>query len=169
MHHSIAIAIAIAISLSAFMILYFQQAYGVFHQEPFIITDMRLKNGNPFMSAQGEADRSFSVDKGDESFYSYTFVTDKGLFTANVELGEDKNSPYYSVGGLEVDRFEIGVCLEDGNTTGEPCLIGNTVEYISKDLGIENVSKASTIQVTLDDPDDDCESGHNIYKIFSSK
>ncbi|HSA75432.1 MAG TPA: hypothetical protein VLE21_04520 [Candidatus Nitrosocosmicus sp.] len=68
-----------------------------------------------------------------------------------------------------MDRFEIGACLDDGTATGEPSFSGNTVEYISKDLGIENVSNAYTIQVTLDDPDDDCDSGQHLYKIFSSK
>ncbi|VFJ12546.1 hypothetical protein [Candidatus Nitrosocosmicus franklandus] len=165
------VAIAIAFSLSIALVFYFlpQQAYGVFHREDFIITDMGLKNGNPFMTVQGEAGRSFSVDMGDESFYSYTFVTDKGIFAASVALGEDENSPYYSVDGFEVDTFEVGACLEDRTASGEPRFTGNTAEYMPEDLVIENVSKVYTIQVTLDDPDDDCQSGQHIYKIFSSK
>ena len=168
MRYGIAIA-AITVSLSLVLPFYFPQAYGVFHREDFIITDMGLRNGNPFMTVQGEAGRSVSVDMGDESFYSYTFVTDKGVFAASVALGEDENSPYYSVDGFLVDKFEIGACLEDRTATGEPRFNGKTVEYIPQDLVIENVSKAYAIQVISDDPDDDCESGQHIYKIFSSK
>jgi hypothetical protein len=167
MHYSI--AIAITLSLSLFMVYYFPQAYSMFHREDFIITDMGLKNGNPFMTVQGEAGRSVSVDMGDESFYSYTFVTDKGIFASSVALGEDENSPYYSVDGFEVDKFEIGACLEDRTATGEPKFSGKTVEFIPRGLVFENVSKAYAIQVISDDPDDDCESGNHIYKIFSSK
>ena len=97
------------------------------------------------LSTERQAGRSVSVDMGDESFYSYTFVTDKGIFDASVAREEDGKSPYYSVDGFEADRFETGACLEDGIATGEPRFSGNNVEYISKDLDIENVSKPYTI------------------------
>ena len=70
------IVITITLSLSILLVIYVPQAYGVFHREDFIITDMGLKNGIPYITVQGEAGRSFSVDMGDESFYAYTFVTD---------------------------------------------------------------------------------------------
>jgi hypothetical protein len=82
------------------MVNYFEQAYGVFHLDDYLITDMGLKNGNPFMTVQGEAGRSVSIHMGDKSFYSYTFVTDKGIFAASVALSENENSPYYSVDGF---------------------------------------------------------------------
>ena len=167
MRYGIFVAITIFISIS--LVFYFPQAYGIFHREDFIITDMGLRNGNPFMTVQGEAGRSVSVDMGDESFYAYTFVTDKGVFAASVALGEDENSPYYSVDGFVVDKFEVGACLEDGTASGEPLFSGKTVEYIPKDIVIEEVSKAYAMQVTSDDPDDECQSGQHIYKIFSSK
>lgn len=163
------IAIAITFSLPILLVNYFPQAYGLFHREDFMITDMGLKNGIPYMTVQGEAGRSFSVDKGDESFYAYTFVTDKGVFASTVAVDENGNSPYYGVDGFKVDKFEVMACLEDGPATGEPKFSGKTVEYVPKKVAIENVSKAYTIQVTSDDPDDDCQSGKHILKLFSSK
>lgn len=168
MHYS-SITIAMILSVSLLLVFYFPQAYGVFHREDFIITDMGLKNGNPFMTVQGEAGRSVSVDMGDESFYAYTFVTDKGVFASSVALGEDENKPYYSAEGFLVEKFELGACLEDNDVTGEPKFSGKTVEFIPKGLTIQNVSKVYALQVTSDDPDDDCQSGNHIYKIFSSK
>ncbi len=167
MRHSITLSIALSVTL--LLVFYFPQAYGVFHREDFIITDKGLKNGNPFMTVQGEAGRSFSVGGGDEMFYAYTFVTDKGVFASTVALGEDDNTPYYGVDRFEVNKFEIGACLGEGTATGEPKFSGKTAEYIPKELVFGNVSKAYTLQVTSDDPDDDCETGQHIYKIFSSK
>ena len=130
---------------------------------------MGLKNGIPYITVQGEAGRSFSVDMGDESFYAYTFVTDKGIFASTVALDEDGISSYYGVDGFKVDKFEVMACLEDGTGTGEPKFSGKTVEYVPKKVTIDNVSKAYAIQVSSDDPDDDCQSGKHILKIFSRK
>jgi hypothetical protein len=163
------IVITITLSLSILLVTYVPQAYGVFHREDFIITDMGLKNGIPYITVQGEAGRSFSVDMGDESFYAYTFVTDKGVFASTVAVDEDGTSPYYGVDGFKIDKFEVMACLEDGTATGEPKFSGKTVEYVPKKVTIDNVSKAYAIQVTSDDPDDDCQSGNHILKIFSSK
>ena len=167
MHYS-TITIAITISVSLLLVFYLPQAYGVFHREDFIITDMGLKNGNPFMTVMGEAGRSVSVDMGDESYYAYTFVTDKGVVASTVALGEDESKPYYSADGFEVETFEIGACLEDSDLTGKPKFGGKTVEFIPQGFTIQNVSKVYALQVTSDDPDDDCQSGNHIYKIFSS-
>ncbi len=161
--------IAVSIAIATILLFYFPQAYGVFHREDFIITNMGLKNGNPFMTVEGEAVRSFSVDGGDETFYAYTFVTDKGIFASTVALGEDDNSPYYSVDKYQLEKFEVGACLGEGTATGEPRFAGKTVEYIPKQIVFENVTKAYTLQVNSDDPDDECETGQHIYKIFSSK
>lgn len=159
-------AIAITFLMSVLILFYIPQAYGVFHREDFLITDLGIRNGIPFMTVQGEAGRSFSVDKGDESYYAYTFLTDKGVFASTVAVDEDGTAPYYGVDSFKTDKFEIMSCLEEGTTTGEPRFYGKTVEYIPKELVIGNVSKAYAIQVTLDDPDENCESGNYILKIF---
>lgn len=162
------ILIAIIFSVSLLMVFYFPQAYGIFHREDFVITDYGVKNGNPFMTVQGEAGRSVSVDMGDESYYAYTFVTDKGVFASTVALGVDESKPYYSADSFQVEKFEIGACLEDGDLTGTPKFSGKTVEFIPQDFTIMNLSKVYTLQVTSDDPDDDCQSGNHIYKMFAS-
>lgn len=160
----------LTIAFASFMIAFLvPQAYGVFHREDFIITGFGIKDGNLAMSVVGEAGRSFSIGGGDETYYSYTFVTDKGIFASTVSLDEDGNKPYYSVDHFDIKNFKIGECVNHKTATGEPKFSGKTVEYVPKNLKFGNITKAYTIQVTSDDPDEQCESGNHIYKIFSSK
>lgn len=110
-----------------------------------MITNMGLKNGIPFITVQGEAGRSFSVDMGDESVYAYTFITDKGVFASTVAVSENGITPDYDVDGFKVDKFEAMACLEDGTASGESKFSGKTVEYVPKKVAIENVSKVYAI------------------------
>lgn len=122
------------------------------------------------MELQGQPGRSFSVGGGDESYYAYTFVTDKGIFADSVALNEDGNKPYYSVDHFDIKKFQIGECVNHKTAaTGEPKFRGNLAMYIPKEIVITNVSKAYALQIIADDPDDDCDSGEHIYKICSSK
>jgi hypothetical protein len=156
--------------LGLFSALCIPNAFAIFHREDFIITDIGLNNGVPFMELQGQPGRSFSVGGGDESYYAYTFVTDKGIFATSVALNEDGNKPYYSVDHFDIKKFQIGECVNHKTATGgEPKFTGNLAMYIPKEIVITNVSKAYALQIIADDPDDDCDSGEHIYKIFSSK
>jgi hypothetical protein len=121
------------------------------------------------MELQGQPGRSFSISGGDESYYAYTFVTNNGTFAASVALDEDGDKPYYSVDHFNIKKFQIGECVDHKTATGEPKFSGNKAEYIPKHISITNVSKAYTLQITADDPDDECETGEHIYKIFSSE
>ncbi len=161
--------VLIVIGLGLFSAICIPNAFAVFHREDFIITDIGLNNGVPFMELQGQPGRSFSVGGGDESYYAYTFVTDKGIFAASVALNEDGNKPYYSVDHFDIKKFQIGECVNHKTATGEPKFSGNLAMYIPKEIVITNVSKAYALQIIADDPDDDCDSGEHIYKIFSSK
>ena len=137
--------------------------------ERTLIADIGLNNGVPFMELQGQPGRSFSVDGGDESYYAYTFVTDKGIFAASVALNEEGNKPYYSVDHFDIKKFQIGECVNQKTATGEPKFSGKIVETFQSKLVITNVSKVYALQIIADDPDDVCETGEHIYKIFSSK
>jgi hypothetical protein len=144
-------------------------AFAVFHREDFIITDIGVNNGVPFMEVQGQPGRSFSVDGGDESYYAYTFVTNNGIFAASVALDEDGDNPYYSADHFDIKKFQIGECVNHKTATGEPKFSSKVAEYVPKETVISNVSKVYTLQIIADDPDDDCETGEHIHKIFSSK
>ena len=144
-------------------------AFAVFHREDFLITNIGVSNGVPFMELQGQPGRSFSVSGGDESYYAYTFVTNNGIFAASVALDEDGNKPYYSADHFDIKKFQIGECVNHKDATGDPKFSGKKAEYVPKQTVITNVSKAYTLQIIADDPDDDCETGEHIYKIFSTK
>jgi hypothetical protein len=84
-------------------------------------------------------------------------------------LDEDGDGPYYSVDHFDIKKFQIGECANHKTATGEPKFNGKKVEYVPKEVEITNVSKAYALQIISDDPDDNCDSGEHIYKIFSSK
>lgn len=161
--------IIIIIVIILFSALSIPNAYAVFNREDFLITNIGLKNGVPFMELQGQPGRSFSVDGGDENYYAYTFVTDKGIFAATVALDEDGDKPYYGVDRFDIKKFQIGECVNHMTATGESKFSGKLTEYIPKEVVFTNVSKAYALQIIADDPDDNCETGEHIYKIFSSK
>ena len=161
--------VIIVIALGLLSAICVPNASAVFHREDFLITDIGLNNGVPFMELQGQPGRSFSVGGGDESYYAYTFVTNNGIFAASVALDEEGNKPYYSVDHFDIKKFQIGECVNHKTATGEPKFSGKMAEYVPKETIITNVSKAYTLQIIADDPDEDCETGEHIYKIFSSK
>ncbi len=161
--------VIIVLVLGLLSIICVPNAFAVFHREDFIITDIGVNNGVPFMDLQGQPGRSFSVSGGDESYYAYTFVTNNGTFAASVALDEGGNKPYYSADHFDIKKFQIGECVNHKTSTGEPKFSGKKAEYVPKEAIITNVSKAYTLQIIADDPDDDCETGEHIFKIFSSK
>ena len=93
-------------------------AFAVFHREDFLITNIGVSNGVPFMELQGQPGRSFSVSGGDESYYAYTFVTNNGIFAASVALDEDGNKPYYSADHFDIKKFQIGECVNHRTLPG---------------------------------------------------
>ena len=52
---------------------------------------------------------------------------------------------------------------------GKPHFDNNTVQYIDHNQNFTKVNKAYTIQVTSDDPDEKCETGQHIRKIFPTQ
>lgn len=126
--------IIIVIGITLFSSLSIPNVYSVFHREDFLITNICLKNGVPFMELQGQPGRSFSVDGGDENYYAYTFVTDKGIFAATVALDEDGNKPSNGIDRFDIKKFIIGECVNHMTSTGEPKFSGKLAEYTPKEI-----------------------------------
>src|ERR687891_36558 len=108
--------------------------------EDYTITDFGLRNGNtPFITVEGKAGGSYDESLGDEGYEAYVFKIDKGNFMITVSEGFGTN-PYYSANHL----------------------LSNNIN-----LNVTAVTHVYAIQVTSDDPDDECETGEHVSKIFS--
>ena len=119
------------------------------HTEDYAITDFGLKNGNtPFVNVQGKAGGSYDASVGDEGYQAYVFKTDKGNFMITVSEGSDTN-------------------LDTESGRGKPSFQDHTAEYLGHNLNLTAITHVYAIQVTLDDPDDECETGEHVSKIYS--
>ena len=135
--------------------------------EDYIITDFGLRNGNtPFISVQGKAGGSYDASLGDEGYEAYVFKTDKGNFMITVAEGSGTN-PYYSTNHLLTNDVKLNECLDTESGRGKPSFHEHTVEYRGRNLNLTDVNQVYTIQVTSDDPDEECETGEHVSKIFS--
>lgn len=159
------IIIALGVLVASPFLTY--DALAIFNKVDFQITNFGLKDGNPYIQVQGKAGGSYSTSCGDECYYAYVYVTDKGTFASTV--ANDDGKPYYGTDHFENRTFKIGDCIVEKTSSGKPQFSGNTAEYIPKNLKFNTVSKAYTIEVSLDDPDDSCKSGEHVDKVFSSK
>jgi hypothetical protein len=137
------------------------------HTTDYIITDFGLRDSNtPFITVQGKAGGSYDASMGDEGYEAYVFKTDKGNFIISVAEGSG-TTPYYSADHLLSNDIKLNECLDTESGRGEPAFNKNTVEYRGRNLNLTDVNQVYTIQVTSDDPDDDCETGEHVSKIFS--
>ncbi|HEY7111208.1 MAG TPA: hypothetical protein VH415_17405 [Nitrososphaeraceae archaeon] len=135
------------------------------NEKDYLITNFGIKNGNPIISVEGIAGGSYDASMGDEGYQAYVFDTDKGIFQITVSEGSS-NKPYYSTDQLLVKEIKLDECLPTKETQGKPLFDNNTVQFVDHKLDITKVNKAHAIQVTLDDPDDKCETGQHIRKIY---
>jgi hypothetical protein len=137
------------------------------HTTDCIITDFGLSDSNtPFITVQGKAGGSYDTSVGDEGYQAYVFKTDKGNFIISVSEGFG-TKPYYSADHLLTNNITLNECLDTESGRGEPAFHENTVEYRGHNLNLTDVNQVYAIQVTLDDPDDECETGEHASKIFS--
>lgn len=133
------------------------------HTKDYIITDFGLRDSNtPFVTVQGKAGGSYDASVGDEGYQAYVFKTDKGNFMTTV--AEDL---YYSANHLLTDDIELDACLHTESGSGKPNFHDHTAEYLGHNLNLTNINHVYTIQVTLDDPDDECDTGKHVAKIYS--
>ena len=144
-------------------------AYGIeLSEKDYTITGFGLKDGNPFITVQGTAGGSYDPSMGDEGYEAYVFNTDKGIFQITVSEGSS-NKPYYSVDRILAKEIKLNECLLSEDTHGRPHFDNNTVQYIDHNQTFTKVNKAYTIQVTSDDPDEECTNGQHIRKIFPNQ
>jgi hypothetical protein len=145
-------------------------AYAVtLHEEDYIITNFGIKNGNPFITVQGTAGGSYDPSLGDEGYQAYVFDTDKGTFEITV-AESSSNKPHYSTDQILAKAIKLNECLiKNRETHGKPLFENNTVWYVDPNLNITRVNKVYTAQVILDDPDEKCETGQHIRKIYSNQ
>src|SRR5918996_3096582 len=135
--------------------------------EDYTITDFWLRNGNtPFITVEGKAGGSYDESLGDEGYEAYVFKTDNGNFIISVSEGSG-TSPYYSANHLLTNDITLNECLDTESGRGDPAFHEHTVEYRGHNLNLTDVNQVYTIQVTSDDPDDECETGEHVSKIFS--
>ena len=135
--------------------------------EDYIITDFGLRNGNtPFISVQGKAGGSYDASLGDEGYEAYVFKTDKGNFMITVAEGSGTN-PYYSTNHLLTNDVKLNECLDTESGRGKPSFHEHTAEYQGRNLNLTAITRVYAIQVTSDDPDEECETGEHVSKIFS--
>jgi hypothetical protein len=137
------------------------------HTTDYIITDFGLRDSNtPFITVQGKAGGSYDASMGDEGYQAYVFKTDRGNFMITVSEGFG-TKPYYSANHLLSNDTKLNVCLDTESGRGEPAFHEHTVEYRGHNLNLTDVNQVFAIQVTSDDPDEECETGDHVSKIFS--
>jgi hypothetical protein len=135
--------------------------------EDYIITDFGLRNGNtPFVNVQGKAGGTHDASLGDEGYEAYVFKTDKGNFMITISEGSGTN-PYYSTNHLLSNDVKLNECLDTESGRGKPSFQDHTAEYLGHNLNLTAITHVYAIQVTSDDPDDECETGEHVSKIFS--
>jgi hypothetical protein len=135
------------------------------NERDYLITNFGIRNGNPIITVEGTAGGSYDASMGDEGYQAYVFDTDKGIFQVTVSEGSS-NKPYYSTDQLLVKDIKLNECLLTKETQGKPLFDNNTVEFVDHKLDITKVNKAYAIQVTSDDPDDKCQTGEHVRKIY---
>jgi hypothetical protein len=137
------------------------------HTTDYIITDFGLRDSNtPFITVQGKAGGSYDASMGDEGYEAYVFKTDRGNFMITVSEGFG-TKPYYSANHLLSNDTKLNECLDTESGRGEPAFHEHTVEYRGRNWNLTDVNQVFAIQVTSDDPDDQCETGEHVSKIFS--
>lgn len=138
------------------------------NEKDYIITNFGIKNGNPYITVEGAAGGSYDPSMGDEGYQAYVFDTDKGIFQVTVAEGSS-SKPYYSTDQILVKDMKLNECLLTKETQGKPLFDNNMVEFVDHKLDITKVNRAFAIQVTSDDPDEKCETGEHVRKIYPSQ
>ena len=99
----------------------------------------------------------------------YVFDTDKGTFEITVAEGSS-NKPHYSTDQILAKVIKLNECLiKAKGANGKHLFENDTVNYVDPSLNFTKVNKVYSIQVTSDDPDEKCETGQHIRKIYSNQ
>jgi hypothetical protein len=139
-------------------------------ENDYVIKDFGVKNGSLFITVEGTAGGSYDPSMGDAGYSAYVFDTDKGIFQVTVGEGIHNNgTPYYLTDEVVVNEIKLNECLSTKEAAGTPHLNDNTVEYVDKSTNFNSVDKVFAIQVRIDDPEENCETGEHVDKIYSSQ
>jgi hypothetical protein len=137
-------------------------------ENDYAIKDFGVKNGRLFITVEGIAGGSFDPSMGDAGYSAYVFDTDKGIFQVTVGEGLYNNgTPYYLTDEVVVNEIKLNECLLTKQAPGTPNLYNNTVEYVDNSTNFNRVDSVYAIQVRIDDPEENCETGERVNKIFS--
>jgi len=138
------------------------------HTDDYIITDFKLKNSStPSLTVQGKAGASYDYSVGDEGYWAYIFKTDKGNFMISISGADPDPCCYYGADHLLTDDIKLNECLDTESGRGKPSFHDHTAEYLGRNLNLTSVDHVYSILVTIDDPDDECETGEHVNKIYS--
>jgi hypothetical protein len=139
-------------------------------ENDYVINDFGIRNGSLFITVEGIAGGSYDPSMGDEGYSAYLFDTDKGKFQVTIGEGIYNNgTPYHLTDEVVVNEIKLNECLFTKEASGHPNLYNNTVEYVDKSTNINKVDNVYAIQVRIDDPDGNCETGEHVDKIFSNQ
>lgn len=81
-------------------------------------------------------------------------------------IDEDGNYPLYGVNHFDIQSINVEY-FKHVPTQGESKFSGKTAKHVPNNDLFENITKSYTLQITIDEPDDNCDTGGHIYKIFS--
>jgi hypothetical protein len=160
----------IYITVISLLLIAFPKVYSVeLDEKDYFISNFGINSGRPFITVQGTAGGSYDPSMGDEGYEAYVFDTDKGIFQITVAQGSssDNGTYYYSTDHILSNEIKLGECLLTEQTDDKPRFENNTAEYVGHNLNFTIVNKVYTIQVTADDPDQECSSGEHVAKIYS--
>ena len=80
------------------------------------------------------------------------------------------NEPHFSTNQILAKVIKLNEYLiKNREIHGKPLFENNTVSYVDPNLNVTKVNKVYTAQVISDDPDEKCETGQYIRKIYSNQ
>ena len=139
-------------------------------ENDYVIKDFGVKNGRLFITVEGIAGGSFDPSMGDAGYSAYVFDTDKGIFQVTVGEGIHNNgTPYYLTDEVVANEIKLNECLSTKEARGNPNLYDDTMEYVDNSTNFGRVDNVYAIQVRIDDPEENCETGEHVDKIFSTQ
>jgi hypothetical protein len=74
--------------------------------------------------------------------------------------------PYYSADHLLTNDIKSNECLDTEPGQGKPSFHDHTAESLGNNLNLTAINQVYAIQVTLDDPDQECDTGEHVSKKF---
>ncbi len=152
------------------------------------LSENRVEKGSPrpFISVESDAVGTTDITNSELAFLGYeggvnggpvvgiTYSGGPGSIIKNNDI-HDLYFGFYSngVGNITIVNNAIHnnghYGLDPHTGTHDMLIRNNTVLYVDPSLNVTKVNKVYTAQVILDDPDEKCETGQHIRKIYSNQ